>query len=295
MSILKKKRIPQIITLIFALVFVAVLLHLSTVPPSVKVETVEITRGTFINIVNSDGILRARERYTVVAISDGDIRRVSLRVGDEVKRGESVAELIRDVNYFPVPSPITGVVSKVYRESAGPIRRGEPLVEIIDPLNLEIVTELLTTDATQIKIGDSIVGTGWGGEGEVRGRVKRISQAGFIKNSALGVEEEKTEVIGDISETPLEIKKKLGSNYHLDVAIEFQRFHDALKVPVGALFRSGRKWAVFRIKNRRAIETQVLIKAKGNQDALVESGINEGDIVIIYPGDLIEDGAKIQE
>ncbi len=290
----KKRGVLKILLIFTATFLVGVLLYLVFIPRPVKVETVKISKGTFVNVINSDGILRARERYTVVAISDGDIRRISLRTGDQVKKGQSVGELIRDVSYISVPSPITGVVSKVFRESAGPIRRGEPLVEIIDPQNLEIVTELLTTDASQIKIGDSILGTGWGGEGVIRGKVKRISKAGFMKASALGVEEEKTEVIGDITETPVEVRNKLGSNFHVDVAIEFQRVNEVIKVPVGALFRSGTHWSVYRVEEGRAVETKILLKAKGNQEALIDSGLNEGDRVILYPGDLINDGTTIK-
>lgn len=294
MNIYQKFHSLKNFVLIFFVILIGVLIYFAYIPRPVKVDTHKIKKGTFVNVISSDGILRARERYTISAISDGDIKRIDLKVGDEVRKGEPVAELIRDVTYIPVRSPIKGVVSKVYRESSGPVRRGEPLVELVDPNNLEVVTELLTTDATQIELGDPIYGTGWGGDGLVRGKVIRISKAGFIKTSALGVEEEKTEVIGDISETSAQIISKLGSNFHLDVSIEIERVEDALKIPIGALFRSGNEWAVYKVVDKRAVETQVVIKTKGSDEALIVSGLSEGDIVIIYPGDLVEDGTRIK-
>jgi HlyD family secretion protein len=294
MKFVLKKWSHLLLFISFALVFSA-LLYLIFIPEAVKVDTVIVTRDTFRNIIKSDGFLRSKEKFIVSAFSDGDIKRVSLRVGDEVKVGEKVAELIRDVTYLPVVSPINGVVSRVYRESAGPIRRGEPIIELVDPYNLELVIELLTTDATQVNIGDKVYGTGWGGDFPIVGKVIRISKAGFIKTSALGVEEEKTEIIADLSQTSPEISKKLGSHFHIDAIIEIELIPNALVVPIGALFRSGTDWAVYKVVDSSAKETKIKIKSKGYENALIDSGINEGESVIMFPGDLVKDGTKIRK
>ena len=277
-----------------SIIFFSILLYFVFIPAPIKVDTVKVTRGTFQNILKVDGILRSKDRYIVSAFGDGDIKRVSLKVGDEVKKGDALAELFWEIKYTPVRSPISGVISKIFRESAGPIRRGDPIVEVVNPDNLEIMIELLTTDAAMVEVGDPVLGDGWGSEGVIRGRVVRISKAGFIKSSALGVEEEKTEVIADIKETPSDILKKVGSNFHLDVKVEIDKVENALKIPIGALFRSGKNWAVYIVNNNKASETTVQIKSKGNDEAMIERGLEENDEVIVFPGDLVKNGTRVK-
>jgi len=279
---------------IILMLFISILIYLTIVPSPVKVDAVAIKRGEFRNTIKVDGILRTKDRYIVPAFGEGDIKRVAFKVGDSVKNGQAITELFWSGQYLPVKSPIDGVVSKVFRESAGPIRRGEPLVEVVDPKRLEIMAELLTTDATQVDIGDEVIGEGWGSEGVLNGKVVRVSKAGFIKPSALGVEEEKTEVIADIYEAPSNILQKLGSNFHLDVTIEVEKIQNVLKVPVGALFRSGKKWAVYQIIHSKAVETPITIRFKSSEEAIVENGLKENDQVINFPGDLVRDGTRVQ-
>ncbi len=269
------------------------LVYLIVIPEPVKVETIKIRRGEFRKVIKVDGILRAKERFVITAWGDGDIKRVPFKVGDRVIKGKPITELFWSIKYLPVKSPIDGIVSKVFRESAGPISRGEPLVEVVDPDKLEITAELLTTDATQVEIGDDVFGEGWGGDGVLRGKIIRISKAGFIKPSALGVEEEKTEITADILEAPLGLQK-LGSNFHLDVTIEIEKIQNVLKVPMGALFRSGDVWSVYQIIESRAVEKNVILKDRSNEEAIVDKGLREDDIVILFPGDLVRNGTSVE-
>lgn len=289
-----KTRLIRISFLIPALTVLSWLLYLVFVPATVMVDSALVKRGVFLKIIRVDGILRSKDRYIVPAYGDGDIKRVDLKVGDEVKKGQAVAQLIRDTDYLPVKSPISGVVSKVFRENAGPIFRGEPIVEVIDPKNLEIMAELLTTDASQVQVGDQVIAKGLGQEGSVKAEVVRVSKAGFIKPSALGVEEEKTEVIADIRNASSGILQRLGSNFHADVSIEVEKVNNALILPIGALFRSGKDWAVYKIINHRAHESKIKIQSKSDEEAMIESGLSEHDRVILFPGDLVREGSKVK-
>jgi HlyD family secretion protein len=270
------------------------LVMLVAVPRAVQVETSAVKREEFRETIRSDGYLRSKERYTVPAFATGDIKRVDLKVGDSIKKGQVITHLYWDVSWDPVRAPISGVVSKIFRESAGPIQRGEPIIEIVDPSKLEAVAELLTTDATRVTPGDRAMIEAWGGEGAIEARVLRISKAGFTKQSALGVEEERTEVIMDPVSLPAEISGRLGSTFHVEVSIVVAVHHDALVLPAGAVFRDGDSWAVYRVESGRAKGVRVTVGARSGQDVLISSGLSAGDRVVMFPGDLIKDGTRIR-
>ncbi len=279
---------------IIALAAAVVLAYIIAIPRPVTVEITQARKKTFRETIQSDGILRSKERFIVPAFADGDIKRVSLKVGDRVKKGQTVAELFWDVKYEPVRSPIDGVISKVFRESAGPIRRGEPIVEVINPEKLEAIVEILTNEATRVKPGNPALVEGWGENIPLQARVTRVSKAGFTKQSALGVEEEKTEISLDLLTLPKKILERLGSNFHIEVSIEIGQEHNALVIPVGALFRNGENWAVYVVRGERAHLTQVTVGARSQGDAVIENGLNAGDSVIVFPGDLVKDGTRVR-
>lgn len=291
--ILKKNKLKILLAFGAFFLVLASLLYVIFVPRPVKVEVARVTRGTFQETIRADGILRSKERYTVPAFGDGDIKRVSLRVGDPIKKGEKITELLWSVKYLPVRSPINGVISKVYRESAGPIRRGDPIVEIVDPSRLEVMAELLTTDAVRLRPGASAQIENWTGGRPIRARVIRISKAGFTKPSALGVEEERTEVISDLDHPRHEIFENMGDTFHIDVTFKVSESKNVLKVPVGSLFRDGPDWAVYLAENGRASKKKVEVDAIGPQEASIKTGLEDGQLVLLYPGDLVKDGSRI--
>ena len=260
---------------------------------AVIVEVVTVKRGVFESYLETDAIIRSKDRYTVPAFADGDIKRVDLKVGDPVKKGQALAQLNWDVRDQPVRSPISGVISKVYRESAGPIRRGDPIVEVVDPKNLEMMAELLTTDAALVKAGGAFTMVNWGGPEELHGRIARVSRAGYSKISALGVEEERTEVTGELKNLPLDLLERLGSNFHVDVKILLNRFENVLILPAGAIFRVGSDWAVYRVENQLARETRIRILSRNNEEVMIGQGLSEGERVVNFPGDLLKDGIRI--
>jgi HlyD family secretion protein len=289
-KVIKSKKI---IMIILGAMVALVIAYFTFRSRPVMVDIVTVKRGVFESNLESDAVIRSKDRYTVPAFADGDIKRVDLKVGDPVKKGQPVAQLNWDVRYQPVRSPITGVISKVYRESAGPIRRGEPIVEVVDPKNLEMMAELLTTDAALVKPGDAFTITNWGGTEVLKGVIKRVSKAGYSKVSALGVEEERTEVTGDFESLPSGLLDRLGSHFHVDVKILLGRFENALILPAGAIFRVGSEWAVYRVENDTAHETRVQIQNRNNEEVMIGQGLTDGDRVVNFPGDLLNDGVPL--
>jgi len=259
------------------------------------VEAATVKRGEFIEEILADGFFRAKNRYTVTAFAEGDIKRVDLRAGDVLKKGQPITELFWDVRYVPVRSPINGVITKVFRESAGPVHRGDPIIEVVDPNDLEIVAELLTTDAARVKVGNLAIASGWGEGKTINTQVSKISKAGFVKISALGVEEERTEVIMYPEKQSISELGKLGHTFHTQLVIQVSQLDSVLKIPTGALIRDGSFWAVYKIENNKARLQHVTPSVRGNEEVVITGGLREGDTVINYPGDLVKDGVAVRE
>ncbi len=192
-----------------------------------------------------------------------------------------------------IRSPVTGRVLKINQESEAVVPAGSPLIEIGDPLDLDIVADLLSSDAVQIGTGAPVVIDGWGGPA-IHGRVTRVDPAGFLKVSALGIEEQRVHVTIDLTDPP-EVWSKLGHDYRVVVHVTVWRSDNALTVPVGALFRSGDRWAVYVMRDGRARTARVEIGHRNNRSAEVLSGLTDGDRVVLHPSDRVTDGARIAE
>jgi HlyD family secretion protein len=192
-----------------------------------------------------------------------------------------------------IRAPVSGRVLRIVQESEAVVQPGAPLIEIGDPLDLDIVADLLSTDAVQISVGAPVIIDGWGGP-PIKGRVTRVDPAGFLKVSALGIEEQRVHVTIDLVDTP-ELWARLGHDYRVIVHVTVWHSGDALVVPVGALFRSGDTWSVFVIREGRARQAVVEIGHRNNRVAEVVSGLAAGDRVVLHPSDRIADGTRIAE
>lgn len=193
----------------------------------------------------------------------------------------------------PVASPIDGVVLKRLRESESVVPAGEPLVEIGDLRNLEIVSDLLSTDAVRVSRGARVLIVEWGGDHELEARVRRVEPAGFTKISALGVEEQRVNVIMDFQD-PAEAWSELGDAFRVEVRVVTWESDRVLKVPTSALFRVGEAWAVYVIDQGRARRTEVAIGHRNGQEAEITGGVSEGALVIVHPSDTLEDGGRVE-
>jgi len=191
-----------------------------------------------------------------------------------------------------VPSPITGVVLGVMRESAGVVVGGEKLIELGEPKDLEVVVEALSKDAVMIKPGAPAFFEQWGGEKPLNGRVRRIEPAGFTKISALGVEEQRVNVLLDFTD-PFEVRSRLGTGFRVEARIVVWQKDGVLRVPVGALFHHNGGRAVYRVEKGTAKLTPVEVGRTNALEAEVLSGLAEGDRVVMHPRDTVSDGTRV--
>lgn len=192
-----------------------------------------------------------------------------------------------------VLAPASGRVLRIIQESEAVVLPGAPLVDIGNPQDLEVVADLLSTEAVQIKVGAPVRIDGWGGP-TIKGRVIRVDPAGFLKVSALGIEEQRVRVTIDFSDPP-ETWSLLGHDYRVIVHVVIWSADDALTVPISALFRKGEEWAVFAVENGRAKTTVVKIEHRNNRVAEVLSGLRAGDRVVAHPSDRIADGVRVAQ
>jgi HlyD family secretion protein len=193
----------------------------------------------------------------------------------------------------PIRAPVSGRILRVLHESEGVVRAGEPLIEIGDPRDLEIVVDLLSEDAVRTEAGQAVLIDDWGGGAVLSGRVRRIEPYGFTKISALGIEEQRVNVIIDLIDPP-ERWRRLGHGYRVEARIVLWEDPAALKVPYTALFRDGEQWAVFVEADGRAQQRQVQLGRHNGLEAEIRDGLQEGEEVVLYLSDRILDGMRIK-
>jgi HlyD family secretion protein len=193
----------------------------------------------------------------------------------------------------PVTSPINGRILKVHHECKGPVRTGEPLLEVGDPEVLEVEVDVLSSDAVKIKPGMAVMFDRWGGEQPLQGIVRNIEPVGFTKISALGVEEQRVLIIVDFT-SPKEQWQRLGDGYRVDAPFMLWRADDVLQVPASSVFRHNDSWAVFVIDDQRARLREVKIGQRNGLVAQILEGLQEGQPVIIHPSDQVEDTVRVK-
>jgi len=190
-----------------------------------------------------------------------------------------------------VLSPIDGTVLKRLRESEGVVPVGEPLLEIGEPGRMEIVADLLSTDAVRVSPGAEVLIDQWGGGHTLHGRVRRVDPSGFMKVSALGVEEQRVNVVVDFTD-PNEAAR-LGDGYRVEVRIVLWKENDVLKVPVGALFRQGDGWAVFVVDEGRVRRQTVQLGQRNENEGQITGGLEAGATIVLHPPDTLTDGTRV--
>jgi HlyD family secretion protein len=228
--------------------------------------------------------LRAADFVVTHAQRDLDVARARL-----VQRGSSGR-----TGDIPLLAPVDGVVLKRLRESQTVVPAGEPLLEVGDPKGLEIVADLLSSDAVKIKAGDAVLIEQWGGPDALRGRVRRVEPSGFMKVSALGVEEQRVNVIIDF-EDPDVASRALGDGYRVEVRVVVWQEDNVLKVPTGTLFRRGDQWALFVVEDGRARLRTIRVGQRNGAEAQVLEGLREREQIVLYPPDTLADGDRVAQ
>ncbi len=192
-----------------------------------------------------------------------------------------------------VTSPTSGRVLHVFEASSRVVPAGLPLLDLGDPADLEAVIEVLSRDGAAILPGAKVELEQWGGGEALAARVRLVEPAAFLKVSALGVEEQRVNVVVDIV-TPYEQRRNLGDNFRVEARIVVWEADHALKVPAGALFRRGQNWAAFVLIGGRAELRRVTVGRSSGSEMQILDGLKAGEEVILYPGDRVKAGQRVK-
>lgn len=202
--------------------------------------------------------------------------------------GASTAD--EEVAPVDVRAPAAGRVVRVPDESERVVVAGSPILELAGAGGLEVVLDVLSEDAVQVESGDELVISGWGGEGVLRGAVRTVTRVGYTVVSALGVEEQRVDVIADLHHVP----STLGTGYRVSGEVVVWRNADVLTAPTSALFRAGDAWRTFVVEGGRARLRDVVLGQRNEHAVEVREGLSEGDRVIVFPPEGVEDGASVE-
>ena len=190
---------------------------------------------------------------------------------------------------FEVRSPVAGRILRIPDPSERVVAAGAPLLTVGDLNKLEIVIELLSSEAVKVKPGMTVILDGWGGSQPLKARVRRVEPYAFTKVSALGIEEKRTNVVADFVDAP----QALGDGYRVNAHIAVWAANDVVTAPASALFRCGETWCTFAVENGRAKKRAVKVGHSNAQQAEVLEGLKPGETVIRHPANQIEEGARI--
>jgi HlyD family secretion protein len=189
-----------------------------------------------------------------------------------------------------IRSPAQGKVMRILEKSERVLAAGTPILILGDPTKLEVVVDVLSTEAVRVKPGMPVILRNWGGDKTLTARVRTVEPYAFTKVSALGIEEQRVNIIADLIDQPQE----LGDGFKVDVGIVIWENPNALKIPVSSLFRVGPKWAVFLVANGRARKQVIEIGHRSSDEAEVRGGIAEGMEVVIHPPSTLNDGSQVK-
>ena len=192
---------------------------------------------------------------------------------------------------WPVHAPVGGRVLQLHRDSAGPIAAGAPILDLGDPSQLEVVTELLTEDAAALPARARATLGHWGGEGQLRAQLMRIEPGAFTKVSALGVQEQRVKAVFDWQDAP---PPGLGDGYRMDIRIVVQQAADVPLAPVSAVFPQGQGHAVFVLEAGRARVRPVQLLGRNGQQAWLRTNLPPGTVLVVYPPATLRDGDRIE-
>ncbi len=288
------------------IVFFVILVWLIFRQTPVAVETGVVRRGEMLVTIDSEGKTRVREKFVVTAPVAGKMARVNIHQGDTVFKDfvvttidpsplmrplpPSQTEKFPDIYGVKVYAPANGKVLRVIEENERMIAAGTPILEIGNPANLEIVVDILSTEAAKVKPNAMMMIENWGGADVLKARVRTVEPQAFTKISALGVEEQRVNIVADLLDKTL----MLGDNYRLETRIIAWQSEDVLKVNSSAIFREGEKWKVFVNESSAARSREIEIGHQTASETEILSGLSEGEIVILHPSNLIADGTKIK-
>jgi len=308
------KRKSRTIIIVSVLVLVAGALAYALWPQPALVDIGEVRQGTLSVSIQEEGRTLVRDTYIVSSPVTGRLLRVDMQPGAEVVKGVTIVARVLAArpggNGNPGPdgepvsggeeeivlkAPASGRILRLMQQSETTVAAGTPIMEIGDiERDLEVVVELLSTDAVQVDVGDRVIIDNWGGDRVLGGVVTRIDPSGFSKFSSLGVEEQRVVVAIEFT-GPAEERQNLGHGFRVEVKIVIFEQPDAVMVPAGALFRKDSEWAVFLLDDGVARVRTVEIGASNGIEASVVTGLQPGDKIVLYPSSQLKDGDRVAQ
>ena len=270
----------------------------------ISVETAVSKRGAMVVTIDGEGKTRVREKHIVTAPIAGKMSRIRLAEGDTIPHDYEITVI--DPNpplqrspdsYDDRPSiygakvyaPAAGKVLRIYEKSGGMVAAGAPLVEIGDPENIEIVVDVLSTEALMIPPGARMIIDNQNTAEPIKARVRLIESQAITKVSALGVEEQRVNVVGDLLTKGL----RFGDNFRVDLRIVIWEASDVLMIPASAIFRNGEEWNVFVVVSGKARRREVKIGHLSAEFAEVLGGVEDGERVVLHPPNQLVDGGSV--
>ncbi|XAM00809.1 HlyD family efflux transporter periplasmic adaptor subunit [Phycisphaeraceae bacterium D3-23] len=223
-----------------------------------------------------------------------EIAQYELEVARSALQYAQSGEGFEGLTQMSIYSPIDGAVLRVFQQSMAVVAAGEPLIEVGDPRDLELVIDVLSTDAVNIHPGQHVLIEHWGGDHTLEAVVRIVEPSAFTKVSSLGIEEQRVNVIADFV-TPADQRNTLGDGFRIEAGIVIWTTDQALQIHTSATFRDGGEWAVFVIQNGRATLRQIEIGRRNGETTQVISGLAEGDRVVRHPSDSITEGVRVVE
>ncbi len=223
-----------------------------------------------------------------VASAEGALRQVEAELAEVTPTDAAIK-----TDPVAVKATASGSILHVFQESSRAVSQGTPLLEIGDPTDLEVVVEMLSRDGAALVPGAKVELEQWGGATPLEGKVRLVEPAAFTKISALGVEEQRVNVVVDIT-TPIEQRRTLGDNFRVEAHIVAWENDHVLQLPSSGIFRRATDWAAFVVRHGRAELIPVKAGRSSGTAIQVESGLAEGDEVILYPGDRVKDGQRVK-
>ena len=187
--------------------------------------------------------------------------------------------------------PQSGPVLRVLEKSERVVAAGTPLLLIGDPRKLEVVVDVLSSDAVKVRSGADVVLDEWGGTPPLKGKVSLVEPYAFTKISALGIEEQRVNIIVDFINPP----GQLGDGYRVLARIVTWSKEEVLKIPISALFRQGENWCVFVAEQGKAGRRTVTVGHRNQSEAEILNGLGKGETVVLHPSNQLDNGMRVKE
>lgn len=253
------------------------------------------------NMVSTAELERAEKRLTMqkvekeTLIANRTLMESRLSAAQaKLLQPEPIEEMKNEVCQICIYSPVDGHVLRILHKSESIIPAGTALVEIGDPRDLEINIEMLSTNAVKVNVGDKAFIKRWGGTEDLAAVVKVIEPSGFTKISALGVEEQRVNVILALTE-PYEKWRSLGDAFRVEAEIIIEQMTNTIKIPLSALFRQNGNWSVFKVIDGVVVLQAVTVGKRDNFSTEIIEGISVGEQVIVHPNNSVQAGIKVMQ